>query len=100
MVVYNDVDPDEKIRLYQIEETFDPERESAIVPTFRLGDVRIPRLPQEEPLHAMAERFDAAARRPGARDRLGVRGPGPARPRGGPTSLPAESGADPAPAGP
>jgi predicted dehydrogenase len=62
MAVYNDVDPDEKIRLYQIEETFDPERESAIVPTFRLGDVRIPRLPQEEPLRAMAERFrDATA---------------------------------------
>jgi predicted dehydrogenase len=60
MVVYNDVDPDEKIRLYQVEEAFNPERESSIVPTFRLGDVRIPRLPQEEPLHAMAERFVTA----------------------------------------
>ena len=62
MAAYNDVEPDEKIRLYQLEERFDPETEDSLVPTFRLGDVRIPRLHQEEALRVMADTFlDAIA---------------------------------------
>lgn len=57
MAAYNDVEPDEKIRLYQLEERFDPESEDSLVPTFRLGDVRIPRLQQEEALRVMADTF-------------------------------------------
>lgn len=57
MVAYNDVEPDEKIRVYRFEDRFDPGKEDAIVPTFRLGDVTIPRLPQEEPLRAMGSTF-------------------------------------------
>ena len=61
MVVYDDVHPDEKIRVYEVQQQFDPEKEDPIVPTFRLGDVRIPRLPQEEPLRAVAATFVRAA---------------------------------------
>ena len=57
MAVYNDVEPDEKIRIYQLENQFDPAHENPLVPTFRLGDVRIPRIPQEEPLKAVASTF-------------------------------------------
>lgn len=61
MVVYNDVEPDEKIRVYQLQQEFDPGTEDPIAPTFRLGDVTIPRLPQEEPLRAVAATFVRAA---------------------------------------
>ncbi len=61
MALYNDVDPDEKIRVYPLEEQFDPDREDSIVPTFRLGDVTVPRLPAEEPLRGVASAFVAAA---------------------------------------
>ncbi|MCA1726250.1 MAG: Gfo/Idh/MocA family oxidoreductase [Actinobacteria bacterium] len=60
MAVYNDVNADEKIRLYQVQEAFDPGQEDSIVPTFRLGDLTVPRLPSEEPLRAMASAFAAA----------------------------------------
>jgi predicted dehydrogenase len=62
MVLYNDVDPDEKIRIYGLEGAFDPGLEDSIVPTFRLGDVTVPRLPAEEPLRAMASAFVNAIR--------------------------------------
>ena len=57
MALYNDVDPDEKIRVYPLEQQFDPDREDPIVPTFRLGDVAVPRLPAEEPLRGVASSF-------------------------------------------
>jgi predicted dehydrogenase len=57
MVVYNDVEPDEKIRVCHIDEAFDPDLENPLTPTFRLGDVLIPSLPRNEPLSAMAETF-------------------------------------------
>ena len=57
MVVYNDVEPDEKIRVCRIDEAFDPESESSLTPTFRLGDILIPSLPREEPLGNMAQSF-------------------------------------------
>ncbi len=57
MALYNDVDPDEKIRVYPLEQQFDPDREDPIVPTFRLGDVAVPRLPAEEPLRGVASAF-------------------------------------------
>ena len=62
MALYDDVHPDEKIRVYGLQEAFDPGSEDAIVPTFRLGDVTVPRLPAEEPLRTMASAFvDAVA---------------------------------------
>ena len=57
MIAYDDVHPDEKIRVYQVEEQFDPENEESVIPTFRLGDVLIPRLSPEEPLRTMASTF-------------------------------------------
>ena len=60
MVLYDDVQPDEKIRVYQVEGQFDPETENSLVPTFRLGDVYIPRLPQEEALRNVASSFIGA----------------------------------------
>lgn len=62
MAVYNDVEPDEKIRMYQVQNQFEPARENPLVPTFRLGEVRIPRLPQEEPLRTVASTFVEAIR--------------------------------------
>lgn len=57
MVVYNDVEPDEKIRVCHIDEAFDPGSENSLTPTFRLGDILIPSLPREEPLSSMARSF-------------------------------------------
>ncbi|MDQ3878559.1 MAG: gfo/Idh/MocA family oxidoreductase, partial [Actinomycetota bacterium] len=62
MVVYNDVDPDEKIRVYKAQGHFNPSDENSLVPTFRLGDVTIPRLPQEEPLKTVGATFIDAIR--------------------------------------
>lgn len=60
MAVYNDVEPDEKIRLFNLEEQFDPGSENSLVPTFRLGDVLIPRLVQEEALRVATDTFVGA----------------------------------------
>jgi predicted dehydrogenase len=57
MVLYDDVEPDEKIRIHQLQGQFDPGTEDPLAPTFRLGDVRIPRLVHEEPLRRVAETF-------------------------------------------
>jgi predicted dehydrogenase len=57
MIVYDDVQSDEKIKVYRVQGKFDPETENALVPTFRLGDVSIPRLEQEEPLRSVAATF-------------------------------------------
>jgi predicted dehydrogenase len=57
MVLYNDVERDEKIRVYQVQNQFDPGKEDSLVPTYRLGDVLIPRLPQEEALRNMGSAF-------------------------------------------
>lgn len=62
MIVYNDVEPDEKIRVCHIDEAFDPGRENSLTPTFRLGDVLIPSLPRREPLNAMGRTFIDAIR--------------------------------------
>lgn len=61
MVSYDDAAPDEKIRLYKLEGDFDPAKENPLVPSYRLGDVTIPRLPTQEPLKVMAEAFVDAA---------------------------------------
>lgn len=57
MVLYDDVNPDEKIRIYKLEEEFHPESESSLAPRFRLGEVRVPRLDPREPLSYVAEAF-------------------------------------------
>lgn len=62
MVIYDDVHPDEKIRLYEVESDFDPQGENPIVPTFRLGNVLIPRLESEETLRSVALEFIDAIR--------------------------------------
>ena len=63
MVVYNDVEKDEKIRIYKAHGHFNPASEDSLVPTFRLGDVAIPRLPNEEPLRNAGEAFLDAIRK-------------------------------------
>jgi hypothetical protein len=61
MVVFDDVEVDEKVRVYPVEQVFDPSREESIVPTYRLGDVHIPRLEAVEPLRVVAATFVDAA---------------------------------------
>ena len=61
MVIYDDVNADEKLRVYRVDSVFDPTVENPLAPTYRLGDVRIPRLTPVEPLRTMAAAFVDAA---------------------------------------
>jgi predicted dehydrogenase len=61
MVVFDDVEVDEKVRVYPMERLFDPATEESIVPTYRLGDVHVPRLDAVEPLRNVAAHFVDAA---------------------------------------
>jgi len=57
MIVYDDIEPDEKLKIYYLDEIFDPSSEESIAPTYRLGDVHAPRLEAAEPLRLMAANF-------------------------------------------
>ena len=56
-IVYDDVAPSEKVRIYDWSVEFSSAEEDPLHPTYRLGDVSIPRLDQREPLLVEAEHF-------------------------------------------
>ena len=55
MVTYDDVEPSEKIRVYDKGIVKDPEKPNPMLPTYRSGDVLIPALPAKETLGLEAE---------------------------------------------
>ncbi|WP_328702884.1 Gfo/Idh/MocA family protein [Arenibaculum pallidiluteum] len=58
MLVWDDLNPDEKLKVYNSGISFQPPSErSIIVPDYRTGDVFSPRLPRHEPLAAAVEHF-------------------------------------------
>lgn len=52
MISFDDVEPDEKIKLYDKGVEIDPETITAMTPVYRSGDVFIPRLSNEEAIQA------------------------------------------------
>lgn len=57
MVIYDDVEPTEKVKVYDAAVQFDHSKESPLQPTYRLGDINIPKVDQKETLLAVAEHF-------------------------------------------
>ena len=57
MIIYDDVEPTEKIRVYDSGIEFDYDMENPLQPTYRLGDINLPRLDQREALLVEAEHF-------------------------------------------
>lgn len=57
MIIYDDVEPTEKIRVYDRGIEFDYDKENSLQPTYRLGDIYIPKLDQKEALLVEAEHF-------------------------------------------
>jgi predicted dehydrogenase len=57
MIIYDDVEPTEKIKVYDSGIEFDYEKENPLQPTYRLGDINLPRLDQREALLVEAEHF-------------------------------------------
>jgi predicted dehydrogenase len=56
MVIWNDLDPDEKVKIYDSGiEVHSEEERKVFVPGYRIGDIYSPRLPGGEALSAMAE---------------------------------------------
>src|SRR5262245_40560605 len=63
MCVWDDLNPEEKLKIYDSGIEFQPESErSVIVPTYRIGDVHSPRIPPGEPLAAIVEHFGKVIR--------------------------------------
>jgi predicted dehydrogenase len=58
MVVWDDLDQDEKLKIYNSGIDVQPEdQRGTIVPSYRIGDIYSPRLPTAEPLARVAEHF-------------------------------------------
>jgi predicted dehydrogenase len=57
MIIYDDVEPTEKIKVYDSGIKFDYGKENPLEPTYRLGDINLPRLDQREALSVEAEHF-------------------------------------------
>ncbi len=57
MVIYDDVEPTEKVKVYDASVQFDHHKENPLQPTYRMGDIRVPKLDQKEALLAGAEHF-------------------------------------------
>jgi predicted dehydrogenase len=57
MIIYDDIEPTEKIRVYDSGIEFDYDKENPLQPTYRLGDINLPRLDQKEALLVEAEHF-------------------------------------------
>lgn len=57
MIIYDDVEPSEKIKVYDRGVEFDPTSETPLEPVYRLGDVLVPKLGQKEALFVEAEHF-------------------------------------------
>ena len=57
MIIYDDVEPTEKVKVYDTSVQFDYAKENPLQPTYRLGDIHVPRLEQEEALWVEAAHF-------------------------------------------
>jgi predicted dehydrogenase len=57
MIIYDDVEPTEKVRVYDTGVQFDYTKENPLQPTYRLGDIHVPRLEQKEALWVEASHF-------------------------------------------
>ena len=58
MLVWDDLDRDQKIRIYDSGIDFQPEEDrSIIIPEYRIGDIYSPRVPQTEALGGVIEHF-------------------------------------------
>jgi len=57
MIIYDDVEPTEKVKVYDTGVQFDYTKENPLQPTYRLGDINIPRLEQKEALWVEATHF-------------------------------------------
>lgn len=58
MVVWDDLDQDEKLKIYNSGIEVQPEdQRDTIVPSYRIGDIHSPRLPASEPLAGVVEHF-------------------------------------------
>ena len=77
MVIWDDLNPDEKLKIYNsgIEVRSEDER-NILVPGYRIGDITSPRLPPSEPLAGSVGHFGrviAGQETPIADGRLGLR---------------------------
>ncbi len=57
MIIYDDIEPTEKVKIYDRGVQFDYTKETPFQPTYRLGDIHLPRLEQKEALLVEAEHF-------------------------------------------
>ncbi len=57
MIIYDDVEPTEKVRVYDSGIEFNHENETPLQPTYRLGDINLPKLDQREALSLEANHF-------------------------------------------
>lgn len=58
MIVWDDLDQDERLRIYDSGVDIQPEdQRSVIIPSYRIGDIYSPRLPDAEPLAGVAAHF-------------------------------------------
>ena len=57
MIIYDDVEPTEKVKVYDTSVQFDYAKENSLQPTYRLGDIHVPRLEQKEALWVEATHF-------------------------------------------
>jgi predicted dehydrogenase len=58
MIVWDDLNPEERLKIYNSGIEVQPEQErSAIVPTYRIGDIYSPRLEGNEPLARLVDHF-------------------------------------------
>lgn len=71
MVTYDDIEPSEKIRLYDKGVTGEAERPNPMLPTYRSGDIVIPALPSKETLALEAEHVLACVQS-GEKPRVGI----------------------------
>jgi len=62
MILYDDVAPDEKIRVYDKGIDIDPMAVTPFQPAYRSGDIIIPKIDQAEPLKKMADHFTLCVR--------------------------------------
>ena len=57
MILYNDLEPSEKIKIYDKGVSFDPDPATSFRPLYRAGDVFIPKLDETEALKKEAQHF-------------------------------------------
>ena len=77
MLLYNDLENDEKIKIYDRGVVFEPDRRLALLREYRIGDMHAPKVDRHEPLARVCEHFLSCVRertppRTGAREAIEV----------------------------